>query len=188
MHEDQKLVRQALRGHAEAFEMLVRRYQQPLLNYVGRMIGEREAALDLCQEVFVKAYCSLGSYRPEYKFSTWLYKIASNAVIDSWRKKKLPTVSLDENPGDDERALPIQIPDYEPSVARRYELGELRTRIDAALAKISLALREPFVWRHVSGLSYEEIAEIEGLPLGTVKNRVFQAKERLRRLLGEEFL
>jgi len=185
MHEDQDLVRRTLRGDKGAFEMIVLRYQQPLLNYVGRMLGERETALDLCQEVFVKAYGSLRSYRPEYKFSTWLYKIASNSVIDSWRKKKLPMISIEAGPEDEAGSMPIQVPDDKPSVVRRYELGELRARIDAALAELPVALREAFVWRHVNGLSYEEMAEIKGLPMGTVKNRVFQAKERLRKLLEE---
>jgi len=66
--------------------MIVRRYQQPVVNYVGRMVGERELALDISQDVFLKAYAALASYRPQYKFSTWLFKIASNYLIDFWRK------------------------------------------------------------------------------------------------------
>jgi RNA polymerase sigma-70 factor (ECF subfamily) len=185
MHEDQTLVRRTLKGDKKAFEMIVQKYQQPVLNYIGRMVREREMALDFSQEVFLKVYASLGSYRPQYKFSTWLFKIASNAVIDHWRKKKVPTFSLDQQPDDPEDHYPVQVPDENPSVVRQFELRELRKKIDAAIDKLPPSLRELFVWRHINGLSYEEMAEIKGLPLGTVKNRIFQAKEMLKRLLEE---
>jgi RNA polymerase sigma-70 factor (ECF subfamily) len=185
MDDDNKLVKRTLRGDREAFEMIIRRYQQPIVNYIGRMVREREMALDFSQEIFLKAYASLDSFRPQYKFSTWLFKIASNFLIDYWRKKKLPTLSLDRTPGEDEDGLPIQVADDTVSVVRSYELQEIRVRIETALDRLPPALRELFVWRHINGLSYEEMAEIKNLPLGTVKNRVFQAKETLRRLLEE---
>ena len=165
--------------------MIVQRYQQPLLNYIGRMVRERELALDFSQEVFLKVYASLGSYRPQYKFSTWLFKIASNAVIDFWRKKKVSTFSIDQQPDEAEDHVPVQVPDESPSIIRQFEFRELREKIDAAIDQLPPALRELFVWRHINGLSYEEMAEIKGLPLGTVKNRIFQAKEMLKRLLEE---
>jgi RNA polymerase sigma-70 factor (ECF subfamily) len=87
MDEDKKLINQTLKGDNRAFEMIIQKYQQPLLNYIGRMVGERELALDFTQEVFIKTYSSLHSYQPQYKFSTWLFKIASNYIIDFWRKK-----------------------------------------------------------------------------------------------------
>jgi RNA polymerase sigma-70 factor (ECF subfamily) len=179
--DDRELVARALKGDRKAFEMIVRKYQQPLASYLGRMTGEREAALDFAQEVFLKVYCSLASYRPAYKFSTWLFKIASNHLIDHWRKKRIPTVSIDQPiEADDDELLP-QVPDPGPSVVRKLELAEVRARIERALATVPEALRELFVLRHVNEFSYEEIADIKGLPVGTVKNRVFQAKELLRK-------
>ncbi len=180
MHDDSELVRKALKGDRKAFEMIILKYQQPLVSYLGRMTGERETALDFAQDVFLKAYASLGSYRPTFKFSTWLFKIASNHMIDHWRKKKLPAVSLDQPFDGDESSPRPQVEDAQPSVVRKYELAELRVRIEKALDRIPAAFRELFVLRHVSEFSYEEIAEIKGLPVGTVKNRVFQAKELLR--------
>jgi RNA polymerase sigma-70 factor (ECF subfamily) len=181
MTEDRQLVSRALKGDRKAFEMIVRKYEQPLTSYFGRMTGEREAALDFAQEVFLKAYCSLASYRPDFKFSTWLFKIASNHLIDHWRKKKLPTVSIDQPiDGEDGEVLP-QVPDPGPSVVRKFELAEIREKIERALKSVPAGLRELFVLRHVSEFSYEEIADIKGLPVGTVKNRVFQAKEILRK-------
>ena len=86
MHDDKAVVRRILQGDREAFAVIVERYQQPLLNYLGRMLGEREQALEFAQDVFMKAYSSLNGYREEYKFSTWLFRIASNHMIDFWRK------------------------------------------------------------------------------------------------------
>lgn len=183
--KDQDLVKRTLRGDKKAFEMIVRKYQQPLLSYVSRMVGQREKALDFTQDVFVKAYASLRSYKPRYKFSTWLFKIASNLVIDHWRKKKIPAFSLSEPLGPEDDGLTLEVPDDEPSVSRMFELAELRGKVETAMEKLPGPLRELFVWRHVNELSYEEIAEIKNLPLGTVKNRVFQAKEMIRRLLEE---
>jgi len=179
--EDSRLVARALKGDRKAFEMIVRKYQQPLTSYLGRMTGEREAALDFAQEIFLKVYCSLGSYRPAYKFSTWLFKIASNHLIDHWRKKKIATVSIDQPVDDNDDSLLPQVPDPGPSVVRKLELAEIRQKIERALATIPETLRELFVLRHVNEFSYEEIADIKSLPVGTVKNRVFQAKELLRK-------
>jgi RNA polymerase sigma-70 factor (ECF subfamily) len=181
MKDDRHLVARALKGDRKAFEMIVRKYEQPLTNYLGRMTGERETALDFAQEVFIKAYCSLGSYRPAYKFSTWLFKIASNHLIDHWRKKKLPTVSIDQPTDDGDGPLLPQVPDPGPPVARKFELAEIRRKIEKALESVPDAFRELFVLRHVNEFSYEEIADIKSLPVGTVKNRVFQAKEMLRK-------
>lgn len=184
MDEDKELVKRTIKGEKEAFEMIIRKYQQPMLNYIGRMIGERELALDFTQEVFIRTYSSLHSYKPQYKFSTWLFKIASNFIIDYWRKKKIDAFSLDQQL---DNGLPsLQIPDDEPSILKKFEISQLRERIERALEKIPAPLREVFVWRHINEFSYEEMAEIKGLPLGTIKNRVFQAKELIRKLLEEK--
>lgn len=86
MNEDIEFVQKALKGEKKAFEMIIQKYQSPLINYVGRMVKENELARDITQGVFIKAYSSLHSYRQEYKFKTWLFKIASNSIIDYWRK------------------------------------------------------------------------------------------------------
>jgi len=156
-----------------------------LFNYIGRMITDRELALDFTQDVFLKAYASLKSYRPDFKFTTWLYRIASNYVIDYWRKKKITAVSIDQPLNAEEEGFCVQVPDDKPSVIEALEMSELRVRLEKAMDKLPDPLRELFVWRHVNGLSYEEMAEVKKLPVGTVKNRVFQAKEQIRRILEE---
>jgi len=186
MDEDKDLVERTLSGEKEAFELLIRKYKNPMFNYIGRMVGERELALELTQEVFLKSYSSLHSYQAKYKFNTWLFKIASNLIIDYWRKKKIPTLSLDQQDTWRYQKVSFQISDREPSIGKKYELSELKGRIEKTLEKIPASLREVFVWKHVNELSYEEIAEIKGLPVGTVKNRVFQAKEMIHQLLEEK--
>lgn len=185
MNDDKELIERTLKGEKEAYEMIIQKYQQPLLNYIGRMVGERELALDFTQEIFIKTYYSLHSFKPQYKFRTWLFKIASNFIIDYWRKKKINTYSFNhrENGYD---TLPIQIADNQPSLVKKLEMAQLRERIEHALEKIPSNLRELFVWRHINDFSYEEMAEIKGMPVGTIKNRVFQAKELIRQLLEEK--
>lgn len=185
MNEDIELVQTALKGEKKAFEMIIQKYQSPLANYVGRMVKQNELALDITQEVFIKAYSSLHSYRQEYKFKTWLFKIASNTVIDYWRKKKIDAFSIDHQKKLDKDLPPLQIPAGEESIVTKFETAQLKKKIERALERIPASLREVFVWRHINELSYKEIAEIKDLPTGTVKNRVFQAKELIRNLLEE---
>jgi RNA polymerase sigma-70 factor (ECF subfamily) len=182
MDEDKELVERTIKGEKEAFEMIIQKYQQPLLNYIGRTVGERELALDFTQEVFIRTYSSLHSYKPQYKFSTWLFKIASNFIIDYWRKKKIDTFSLDRQEQDNDLP-PLQVPDKELPFVKKLEFSELKVRIEQELEKIPAPLREVFVWRHINEFSYEEMAEIKGLPVGTIKNRVFQARELIRKHL-----
>lgn len=185
MYDDKELVKRTLDGDKKAFEMIVQRYKQPLLNYIGRMVGERELALDFTQEVFIKTYSSLHTFRPQHKFSTWLFKIASNLTIDYWRKKKIDAFSLDQTRDGANDRPSIQIPSKDRTIVEKFELFEIREKIERAMEKIPPSLRELFVWRHINELSYDEIAEIKDLPVGTIKNKVFQAKELIRKQLEE---
>lgn len=184
MAEDRELIKRVIEGEKEVFEMIIQKYQRPLLNYISRMVGQGELALDFTQEVFIKTYSSLHQYQPQYKFSTWLFKIASNFVIDFWRKKKIDAFSIDQQQKESYELYP-QIPTNEPSVVKKYELSELKERIELALEKIPSSFRELFIWRHINGFSYEEMAEIKSLPIGTIKNKVFQAKELIRKQLED---
>lgn len=185
MDEDRDLVKRTLQGDKRAFEMILIKHQRPLLNYIGRMVGNRELALDFTQEVFIKTYTSLSTYQPQFKFRTWLFKIASNYIIDFWRKKKIDAFSIDQTGRRDEDRPPFEIPSDERSICAQFELAELRNRVEKALDRLPPHLRELFVWRHINEFSYDEIAEIKDLPVGTVKNRVFQSKELIRQFLEE---
>lgn len=185
LNVDRELVERTLQGDKKAFEMILIRHQQSLLNYIGRMVGNRELALDFTQEVFIKTYTSLSTYQPQFKFRTWLFKIASNYIIDFWRKKKIDTFSIDQAGRRDEDRPPFEIPSDERSICVQFELKELRDKIEEALNKLPPHLRELFVWRHINDFSYDEIAEIKELPVGTIKNRVFQSKELIRKFLED---
>ena len=180
---DTELVVRALAGREDGFEELVRRYQRPIVAYVYRMVGDYDAALDLAQEVFIKVYNSLGRYRPEYKFSTWIYRIAHNAAIDHLRRQGASRTEDMEVMGEGGATFEKPLASKAPTPEQETERGERRAEIEEVVAQLSPAYRELIVLRHSHDLSYDEIAEVTGLPLGTVKNRIFRAREAMRELL-----
>ncbi len=175
---DCDLVRRAIAGREDGFEELVRRYQRPIAAYVYRMVGDYDAALDLTQEVFIKVYGSLARYRPEYKFSTWIYKIAHNAAVDHLRRHSTREQSLVNQVDGEQYDLPIESGRLSPE--QESERAERRLEIEAVVQQLPSAYRELIILRHSHDLSYDEIAEVMSLPLGTVKNRLFRAREVMR--------
>lgn len=180
---DVELIANAIGGREDGFEELVRRYQRPITGYVFRMLGDYESALDVTQEVFIKVYNSLERYSSEYKFSTWLYRIAHNAAIDNMRRNSLITQSIETENADGTYQLQIESP--RPSPEQDRERSEWRTEIDAVVKRLPAPYRELILLRHAQDLSYDEIAAITNLPLGTVKNRLFRAREMMREIFVE---
>jgi RNA polymerase sigma-70 factor (ECF subfamily) len=173
---DSELVQSMLAGRESGFEELVRRYQRPIAAYVYRMVGDYDAALDLTQEVFIKVYASLSRYRPEFKFSTWIYKIAHNAAIDHLRRHATrEAVASSET---DRVEVTIECRRLSPE--QESERTERCSEIETVIKMLPAPYRELILLRHSQDLSYEEIAEVTGLPLGTVKNRLFRAREAMR--------
>jgi RNA polymerase sigma-70 factor (ECF subfamily) len=181
---DAELVVRALKGRDDGFEELVRRYQRPIVSYVYRMTGDYDAALDLTQEVFIKVYNSLARYRPEYKFSTWIYRIAHNAAVDHLRRQPSRPQGLDRTARDGE-SYERPVASDAPSPEQLSERAELRAEIEDVIQQLPASYRELIELRHGHDLSYDEIAEVTGLPLGTVKNRIFRAREAMRQPLLE---
>jgi RNA polymerase sigma-70 factor, ECF subfamily len=175
---DRDLVVSACNGLEGGFEELVRRYQRPISAYVYRMVGDYESALDLTQEIFIKIYGSLSRYRPEFKFSTWIYKIAHNAAIDHLRRNSGRERSLTNGTEADNYDLPIECEGLSPE--QQSEREERRVEIESVVRSLPTAYRELIVLRHSQDLTYEEIVEVTGLPLGTVKNRLFRARDMMR--------
>ena len=180
---DAELVVRALSGREDGFEELVRRYQRPIVAYVYRMVGDYDAALDLAQEVFIKVYNSLGRYRAEFKFSTWIYRIAHNAAIDHLRRIGASRTEEMTIEGEGGTSFEKPLASKAPSPEQETERGERRAEIEEVVGQLPHAYRELIVLRHSHDLSYDEIAEVTGLPLGTVKNRIFRAREAMRELL-----
>lgn len=180
---DGELIVDAVGGRTEGFEELVRRYQRPITSYVFRMLGDYESSLDVTQEVFIKVYNSLTKYSSEYKFSTWLYRIAHNAAIDHMRRNSVCPQSLEAENADG--TYQLQIESRSPSPEQDHERREWRTEIDAVVKCLPAPYRDLILLRHSRDLSYDEIAEVTGLPLGTVKNRLFRAREMMRDIFVE---
>jgi RNA polymerase sigma-70 factor (ECF subfamily) len=175
---DGELVLRALAGREDGFAELVARYQRPISAYVYRMVGDYDSSLDLTQEVFIKVHNSLSRYSPDYKFSTWIYKIAHNAAIDHLRRNSTRERSLVLESEGEAFDMPLESGALTPE--QLTEKRERRDEIEAVIRLLPPAQRELIILRHANDLSYDEIAEVTGLPLGTVKNRLFRAREIMR--------
>ena len=185
---DQEIVVLARAGQEVAYRELIRRYERPIFALVFRMVRDRELAEDLSQETFVKALNAIESYRPEFKFSSWIFKIANNAAIDHLRRRELDTLSLDGSPHAETpeaiEATALQIGNRGESPLDAVEAKELGGEIEVAIGRLRPEYRSCILLRHVEGRAYEEIAEILGLPLGTVKTFIHRARNELRQSLA----
>lgn len=185
---DQEVVARARRGEDRAYRELLRRYERPIFSLLYRMLRDRELSEDLAQETFVKALNALDSYRPEFKFSSWIFKIANNAAIDHLRRRELDTLSLDGSPHAETpeamEATALQIGDRGETPLDVVEAKELGGEIEQAIARLRPEYRSCILLRHVEGRAYEEIAEILDLPLGTVKTYIHRARNELRTMLA----
>jgi len=186
---DQDVVAWAKRGHEPAFRELVRRYERPVFSLLYRMVRDRTLAEDLAQETFIKVLNAIGTYNPQYKFSSWIFKIANNAAIDHLRKREIDTLSLDGSPHartpDEMSATALQLGDRGESPLQEVESRELGGAIERAIAKLRPEYRACILLRHVEGHSYEEIADILDLPLGTVKTYIHRGRNELRGYLED---
>ncbi len=183
---DSELIKKAKHGDAKAYEGLLKKYKNSVYNLVYRMVRDVQEAEDLTQEAFIKAFNSLTSFNEEYAFSTWLYKIATNNCIDFFRKRKLQTYSLDKPIQYKDSEIQHEIPDPELSPEKTILAQERSHIIQDAIETLPEKYYTAIVLRHTEEKSYEEIAEILDLPLGTVKARIFRAREMLNKVLRDK--
>ena len=178
---EQELIGAAQQGDEGAFEELVRQYEKRVYHLALRMCGDQEDAWEIAQEAFLSVWRGLRFFRGESAFSTWVYRLTSNAAIDYLRRqnrqKALEGVSLD-----DQETL-AEPRDQSPSPQRQAELGELRENLQEGLMALSAEHRQVLLLRELQGLSYEEIGRELDLDLGTVKSRIARAREKLRKIL-----
>lgn len=183
---DEALMLEHGQGSEEAFEILVRRHQRSVLNYIFRMVHNRQVAEELTQEVFVALVRNAERYRPMAKFTTYLYTIASNIVSKEWaRQKRRPKFfSLSSwffGRDDEEEFDPLEHQgDERANTLLAFQRGEVSAAVNEALRHLPDHQREAFVLRRFQDLTYEEIAEILDVPIGTVKSRVVRAERGLR--------
>lgn len=183
------MVASALAGKLECFTVLVTRYQSRLVNYLFRMLRNEEDAHDLAQEVFIKIYAALDRFDDRYRFSTWLFRVAQNAAIDRIRKRRLKVVSLSRPTSDGGDGGEWELPGNHPTPYRTLRNAERGEAIQQAIDSLPTEYRELITLRHYGELSYDEIATLKSMPLGTVKNKLFRGrqmlKERLRDYLSD---
>ena len=184
---DADVVGLAQQGREAAYRELIRRYERPVFSLVYRMVRDRELSEDLTQDTFIRVLNHIERYRPEFKFSSWLFKIANNVAIDHLRRKKLDTVSMDGSPhahsAAEIEATTFEVAARQESALDELEARELGTAIERAIARLRPEYRSCIMLRHVEGRSYEEIAATLDLPLGTVKTYIHRARHELRRAL-----
>jgi RNA polymerase sigma-70 factor, ECF subfamily len=186
---DPEVVTLARKGSEAAYRELLSRYERPVFSLVFRMVRDRETAEDLSQETFIKVLNNLDRYSPEFKFSSWLFKIANNLTIDHLRRRRVDTISIEGAPdavtAESAKATSIAVVSASESPLEELESRELGTAIERAIGKLRPEYRACIMLRHVEDKSYEEIAEIVKLPLGTVKTYIHRARHELRAALGE---
>ena len=184
---DADVVALAQKGREAAYRELLRRYERPVFSLVFRMVRDRTIAEDLAQDTFIKVLNHIDRYRPEFKFSSWLFKIANNVAIDHLRKRQLDTVSMDGSPhagtAAEIEATSFELADQGETALQEMVSRELGSAIETAIAQLRPEYRSCILLRHVEGRSYEEIAATLDLPLGTVKTFIHRARHQLRELL-----
>ncbi len=183
--EDTLLAFRAAEGNEEAFETLVRKYEKLVSSCIYQTVSNTEDTLDIAQETFLKVYKSLSTFKGESSFSSWIYRVAKNCALDFLRKKKPASMSLDST---DEEGATIDVPDTD--VKSNPEDAALKSEAEnvlfKAMQKLSDEHREMITLRDLNGFTYEEIASLLGLEAGTVKSRLFRAREALRKILIKE--
>lgn len=183
--EDRRLIQAAQKGDQKAFESLLMKYRNLVYHVMYKMVRNPQEAEDLTQEAFIKAFNALASFKEEFAFSTWLMKIATNNCIDFLRKRKLQTYSIDEPLQYKDQEVKIELPASDPTPEKRLLTAERKQMIDDAIDSLPPRYRQVIILRHKEEKSYEEIAELLELPLGTVKARIFRAREMLNKRIKD---
>jgi len=180
MLTDAELVARALKGHQEAFQEIVVRFERPVYSLVARMLQDPATAEDLAQEVFIKAFRRLDTYDPQRKLSSWLFKIAHNTTIDHLRRHTPETVPLEADKDSERGSLAAVLADGSTeNPAAAAERRDMARALEQAIAHLRPEYRESVVMFYVEGASYQEICEVTGLPLGTVKTNLHRARKEL---------
>lgn len=188
MSENEKyLLGLSQKGDIEAFEMLMEKYQKKVFNIALKLLGNHDDANEVTQEVFIRIFKSMGSFKGESQISTWIYRIATNACLDELRKRKNKWImSLDEEYHKENGDYIIQVEDDKPTPDVLLEQKTLKSAVNNAIAKLSEKYKLIIVLRDIQGFSYEEISDIVKTPVGTVKSRINRARLQLKEILLKE--
>lgn len=182
---DKQLIQQSVDGSLDAFDVLVRRYQDRLVHSLEHALGSREDALDAAQQAFVSAWSKLSAFRQEAGFYSWLYRIAMNAAVSRRRRERLSAVSLDQYIAAS-GVIPVDN-DAHSAPDHRLEQEERAEIVRRALLLLAEEFRQPLVLKEIDGMSYEDIAAILEIPVGTVRSRLFRARREMTEHLERLF-
>ena len=183
-NRDNLLIEQSLKGQQSSFSELIDKYKNLVFNLAYRMTYNLQDAEDISQEVFIRVYKSLSNFNPRYKFSTWLYQMTLNLCRDRFRKGKIPSISLDTPPNEgDQKDFNSLIADPKNNLEEAFLQAEQTNIINGLITSLPLKYREVIILRHLRDLSYEEMSKILNISLGSVKTRLFRAREKLREIL-----
>lgn len=186
--DDTDLVRAAQRGDRRAFAQLVEKYEARVYNLARKMMRDPQDAEDVLQETFISVFRHLNDFQGDSTFSTWLYRIATNAALMKLRARKPPSLSLDEPvESNSDEVLPREIVDWNITPEEAVLNSEIRAQMDAAVAALPEPLRAVFVLRDIEGLSVQETAEVLGISVPNVKTRLHRARLMLREELSAYF-
>jgi RNA polymerase sigma factor (sigma-70 family) len=183
---DREIIERAITGDQRAYTEILNRYRGCIYNVIFKMVRNKEEAEDLLQEAFIKAFAALATFNNEYALSTWLYKIAINNSIDYFRKKKLKTLSMDAPIEAKDGAIKREFLDISASADHPLLSDEKNKIIQDAIDSLPDKYGLCIMLRHHEEKSYEEISQILGIPLGTVKARIFRAREMLKKELKDK--
>ncbi len=178
---DAQLVARAQAGDVRAFELLVLKYQRRIERLIGRMVRDTDLVADIAQETFIRAWRALYQFRGEAQFYTWLYRIAVNTAKKSLGDlKRNPAIAQSAlRSGDDEEDAPFLEPVSAETPESVLAAKEIAQAVNAALEALPEELRQAVTYREIDGLSYEAIAQVMGCPIGTVRSRIFRAREAI---------
>ncbi len=183
LKDEREIIKRCLKGEKKAMEMLVVNYQKGIFNYFYRNVKNREIAADLTQDIFLKVFSKLSFYNFKYKFSTWIYSMSHNHLIDYYRKKKNLSFTSFSSSGDGN----VEFKDKDGNTGEEVlNNTEQKEEIWNAVEKLPPEYKELIVMRYINELKYNEISEILNIPMGTLKNKIFRAKKKLFKILGEE--
>ena len=171
------------RGDPHAYEQLIRCYQTQVYSLAMRMLSNPEDAADVTQETFIRVFRTIDKFRGDASFSTWIYRVTSNLCLDWLRRRKRQALSSDTPVSWEHETVPREMADNSPNPEDLVTTAELRQEIQSALSQLESYHRLAVILRDVQGLSYEEVAGILNLPLGTVKSRINRGRRQLRKIL-----
>lgn len=185
--EERELIRRAQGGDVAAFEQLINEHQKRIFSIAYRVAGNPDDAADMAQEVLVKIFKNINKFKGDSKFSTWIYRVATNTCLDELKRlKRHKAYSLDQELETEDGAVSVDVEDTAPTPEQSAERKAIRSAVNSAIAKLGEEHKKVIILRDIQGFSYEEIAKMLNCSDGTVKSRISRARAQLKKILSQD--